>query len=137
MPNEMAEFLLDSIKSIYSNLIVHLQDSEIDIQQFYSTNPDGLVKKLLSIEKKKDFNTKKSASILTKDDKLTYTDKLIQEIDPSVKLPQSTILALNLQRRLVLQLEKMFFGFLDLTLQGQLYKWNDDENAVEASNCDA
>lgn len=118
----MAEFLLDSIKSIYSNLIVHLQDSEIDIQQFYSTNPDGLVKKLLSIEKKKDFNTKKSASILTKDDKLTYTDKLIQEIDPSVKLPQSTILALNLQRRLVLQLEKMFFGFLDLTLQGQLYK---------------
>lgn len=122
MPNEMAEFLLDSIKSIYSNLIVHLQDSEIDIQQFYSTNPDGLVKKLLSIEKKKDFNTKKSASILTKDDKLTYTDKLIQEIDPSVKLPQSTILALNLQRRLVLQLEKMFFGFLDLTLQGQLYK---------------
>ena len=50
MPYEMAEFLLKSMEGIYNILVVHLQDSEIDIEEFYSTNPGRIVKKLLSFE---------------------------------------------------------------------------------------
>lgn len=46
-------------------------------------------------------------------------------------------MALNLQRRLVLQIEKMFFGFLDLTLSGQTYKVDKNGASDDESNYDA
>ena len=102
--------MLKSVKNVYQLMITQMQETQISFQEFHTTNPKKVVEQLLSVDSKSKFDAEESAHLLTKkEEKKSYKEEVMEKLGfPALpKRPISEEKRLNLQRKLVLDLEIM------------------------------